>query len=112
MHVHTDLETLCEDDDGGDTKLDNLVTLCRHHHRAVHEGGFDVRMGADGQPVFFDRQGRRIPAAPEIRFRGNIFALITQNRRAGVDVSAETCVSAWDGERMDDEMVVEALFRL
>ena len=87
-------------------------TLCRHHHRAVHEDGFDVRTGADGQPVFFDRQGRPIPAAPKTRFRGNALALMTQNRRAGVDVSAETCVPEWDGEPMDDDMVVESLFQL
>ena len=28
--------------DGGPTRLDNLVLLCRRHHRAVHEGGFDL----------------------------------------------------------------------
>jgi hypothetical protein len=27
-------------DDGGDTKLDNLVTLCRYHHRELHKGSF------------------------------------------------------------------------
>jgi hypothetical protein len=27
--------------DGGPTALDNLVLLCRRHHRAVHEGGAD-----------------------------------------------------------------------
>jgi hypothetical protein len=93
--------------DGGETKLDNLVTLCRHHHRAVHEGGFDVRMDADGVPQFFDRQGRRIPEAPETRFRGNVFALRTANRRAGADVSAEACVPHWHGERMDDALIVD-----
>jgi len=98
--------------DGGETKLDNLVTLCRHHHRAVHEGGFDVRMSADGQPVFYDRKGRRIPEAPETRFRGNVFALLTANRLAGVDVSAETCIPDWHGERMDDDLVVDSLFAL
>ena len=28
--------------DGGPTRLDNLVLLCRRHHRLVHEGGFQI----------------------------------------------------------------------
>ena len=27
---------------GGETRLDNLVLLCRQHHRAIHEAGFKV----------------------------------------------------------------------
>ena len=110
-HKYVDAHHVVHWADGGETKVNNLVTLCRHHHRAVHEGGFDVRMSADGQPVFHDRKGRRIPEAPETRFRGNVFALMTANRRAGVDVSAETCVPEWHGERMDDDLVVEALYQ-
>jgi hypothetical protein len=34
--------------DGGVTSLDNLVLLCRGHHRAVHEGGFTVRRHETG----------------------------------------------------------------
>jgi hypothetical protein len=37
--------------DGGRTSLDNLVLLCRPHHRMVHEGGFGLRMNGTG-PVF------------------------------------------------------------
>jgi hypothetical protein len=29
-------------EDGGETRLSNLVSLCRRHHRAVHEEGFRV----------------------------------------------------------------------
>ena len=34
--------------DGGVTSLDNLVLLCRRHHRAVHEGGFGLTQNRDG----------------------------------------------------------------
>ena len=30
--------------DGGPTELDNLVSLCRRHHRVVHEQGWRIRM--------------------------------------------------------------------
>ena len=38
--------------DGGATGLDNLLWLCRRHHRAVHEGGFRVIRGRDGVLTF------------------------------------------------------------
>ncbi len=33
---------------GGETKLSNLVTLCRFHHRLVHEGGVEIQTLDDG----------------------------------------------------------------
>jgi len=35
--------------DGGETRLDNLVLLCRRHHRAVHEEGFGVEIVTDAE---------------------------------------------------------------
>src|SRR2546430_7589563 len=37
--------------DGGETDLDNLVLLCRRHHRMVHEGGWQLAKTADLQIV-------------------------------------------------------------
>jgi hypothetical protein len=37
--------------EGGGTGPDNLVLMCRPHHRLVHEGGFGVVM-REGKPVF------------------------------------------------------------
>ena len=37
---------------GGETTLDNLVLLCSHHHRAVHEMGYRLRRTSDGVELF------------------------------------------------------------
>ena len=52
--------------DGGPTQLDNLVLLCRTHHRLLHEGGFGVRFDRQRpkQPVFSTPYGREIPPVP------------------------------------------------
>jgi len=42
---------------GGKTSVENLVRLCRRHHRSVHEGGCSVERGRDGEIRFRDRHG-------------------------------------------------------
>ena len=44
--------------DGGETSLDNLVTLCRYHHRALHRDEFRIEHGADGGLIFMDARHR------------------------------------------------------
>jgi hypothetical protein len=45
--------------DGGETKLSNLVTLCRFHHRAVHEGRLVIERLDDGAWRFSSRTANR-----------------------------------------------------
>jgi hypothetical protein len=42
---------------GGDTKLDNLVTLCRYHHRELHRGKFYISVKPEANKLerFVDR---------------------------------------------------------
>lgn len=49
---------------GGETKPSNLVSLCRFHHRAVHEGGFDVRILDDGALRFLRPDGSPVVGEP------------------------------------------------
>jgi hypothetical protein len=46
---------------GGATRKDNLVLLCRFHHRLVHEDGFTVARSRDGTFRFSTADGRRVP---------------------------------------------------
>ncbi len=96
--------------DGGRTDADNLVPLCRHHHRLLHEGGFSMRRSRAGQ-AFFDADGRRLPAAPRPP-RGDGARLLAGNRRAHVHVSAETPASLGRGERADLGLAVDALLQI
>src|SRR5262245_49877012 len=46
---------------GGPTTLANLVLLCRRHHRAVHEGGYQVARCPDGVFQFRRPDGQELP---------------------------------------------------
>ena len=37
--------------DGGETVMDNLILLCRRHHRMVHEEGWHLVVTAEGNIV-------------------------------------------------------------
>jgi uncharacterized protein (DUF1684 family) len=108
---HVDAHHIQHWADGGETKLDNLVLLCRHHHRLVHEGGYGVAMKGEGKPVFTGPDGRVIPAGPETRSRGNVFAITAAHRSAGLQINPRTLIPQWNGDRMDDNMAVDALIQ-
>ena len=56
---HVDAHHLVFWTDGGRTDLDNLVLLCRHHHRLLHEGRYRAAM-VDGRPRYFRPDGTPI----------------------------------------------------
>ena len=54
--------------DGGETSLENLVTLCRYHHRELHRGEYRIERGTDGELIFVDAQQQAIPPAIHPQF--------------------------------------------
>jgi hypothetical protein len=93
---------------GGRTELTNLVLLCRHHHRLVHEGGFDVEPRPGGRVAFRAPDGRLLETAPA-RPRGDRHQPIRANRRAHLRINAETSVPQWYGDRLDLAAAVDGL---
>ena len=103
--------------DGGETSLDNLVLLCRYHHRLLHEGGYFIEKTEGKALRFMNTGGRQIPSAlypqfeaMEPRSDGKI-ELELQHESMGLTIDSRTAVTRWCGERMDYRMAVEALLR-
>jgi len=98
--------------DGGETKLHNLVLLCRRHHRFVHEYGF--RIQHDGGQIRFVRpDGLPIPASPSVvpLDRDGWLLLAETHVQRGVRIDHRTTRPTWGGERMDYGWAVGALQR-
>jgi len=98
--------------DGGETCLDNLVLLCRHHHHLVHEGGFDCKRSEDGEIWFEDRKKRRLDDFPTAQNATLEESLAWMYQRfEDKDVSAVTSAAKWyAGERMDWDHAVSLMF--
>lgn len=94
---------------GGETSLRNLVQLCRHHHRLVHEGGFAVERRPDDGLVFRRPDGRVLNAVPRTPRRGDPRCVIGGNRRHGAHITPTTCVPEWNGDRLHLGNAVEAM---
>lgn len=98
--------------DGGETSLDNLVLLCRHHHHLVHEGGFDCKRGKDGEIWFEDRNMQRLddsPARSTVELAESLAWLY--RRFEDRDVTAEMPAAKWyAGEQMDWDHAVWLMF--
>jgi hypothetical protein len=97
--------------DGGETSMDNLVLLCRRHHRLVHEEGFGLNRGTDGVINFSLPDGKIIPPGPDTRFSGNVVALRIRNKEKGLNITSDTLVPMWCGEKMDHQLAVLGLLQ-
>jgi hypothetical protein len=93
---------------GGHTDLANLIHLCSHHHRLVHEGGYTIEHRPNGALRFRRPDGNPIPDAPA-RPRGAERELLRAHRSAGLAVDEETCVPTIYGDRFRLPWIVDGL---
>jgi len=119
--------------DGGETKLDNLVTLCRYHHRELHKGSFFLSLKPDletDKPVrfaerlcfskidrYFDAPFNRsedyVIAANPAKFScaccDSADLSKTLPRLIYNSIDEKTAVTKWAGEGMDLGMAIDGL---
>ena|SRR5215813_14529803 len=99
---------------GGPTTLSNLALLCRRHHRAVHEEGYQVDREPDGTLTFRRPDGELLPVVP---LAATIPASLVDDLRArhdaeGLHIDAQTSKSGWLGERLDLGWAISVLHPL
>ena len=88
--------------DGGETKLENTLLLCRSHHRRVHEDGYRVCRDRNGQVVFFTPKGKALfeaPTLPELP-PDPLQDLVRRNRERGIRPDFSSGAPKW--KRDDD----------
>lgn len=96
--------------DGGPTRLDNLILLCRKHHRAVHEEGFRVVRTGEGTAIFFRPDGIRLefaPPAPICIYRDPWLKSNINGMNACLPRSIDS--RCWDGEPLHLVWAVDVL---
>jgi len=99
---------------GGPTTLSNLALLCRRHHRAVHEEGFQVARGSDGALRFRRPDGHPLPEVPlPAAVPGDpVEALRARHDSQGLRLDARTARAGWLGERLDLGWAIDLLHPL
>lgn len=117
--------------DGGETKLDNLVTLCRYHHRELHKGSFFLCLKPATHTLqrFADRLCfSKVDRYFDAPFNRNDDFVIAANPATFTcaccdssvlegalppsiyrSINAKTAVTGWLGEQMDLSMAIDGL---
>jgi hypothetical protein len=97
---------------GGETSVDNLALLCTFHHHLVHEGGWNVARGEDGELVFTAPDGCALAADPPRQMVTDVLESLHEwATDRGLDLGADSNLPLWDGTRPDYDWAVGALLR-
>jgi hypothetical protein len=91
---------------GGRTTLDNLVSLCKYHHLLVHDRGYLIAAARDGTTfTFYRADGTMIPASPPLPQADG-----TIGDWHDADITPETIIPPWYGERLDLDYAIYTCF--
>jgi uncharacterized protein len=97
---------------GGETSVNNLALLCTFHHHLVHEGGWTVARGLDGELTFTAPDGCALQAEPPQHIAEDVLESLHEwAADRGLDLGPDSNLPLWDGTRPDYDWAVGALLR-
>jgi len=122
--------------EGGETSMNNLVTLCRYHHTQLHKGEYRIEKAMSSvkeeslskERSISEEGGNQNPTLNFINKRNeiivkNLYPQFTDpnqstesiemlSNQAGLNIDRDTAASNWQGDQLDVYYAVEILFRL
>jgi hypothetical protein len=110
FHRFTDAHHVKHWADGGETKLSNLLTLCRAHHRMVHTGEIVIEATHEGAWRFLNQAGH--PYKGAYRSDAPVYAaddLRSVHDEWNLEITPRTAATRWEGERMDYDLALDIL---
>jgi hypothetical protein len=99
--------------DGGETRLDNLVLLCSHHHHLVHDDGFGCAV-IRGEICFMTPDGAVLPRARTLASLAELgeSAQTFEDDLAEFGIDKDTCLPNYHGDGMDYDLALQGLGEL
>ncbi len=97
---------------GGETSKDNLVKLCRFHHRELHSGHYfiETKMSGEKRTLVIKTSTGEVmepnPLLPHCTVESTVKGYFEQQ---WPDIDSHTGDSRWSGEIMDYGMAIDAL---
>jgi hypothetical protein len=92
---------------GGETSLANLVTLCRFHHRLVHEGQVIIQTLDDGAFRFIRPNGESFDSPMPVPTEWSRLAADHESQQ--VAITPRTAIANWTGGGFDLGLAVQTL---
>lgn len=90
---------------GGKTRLDNMISLCRRHHRHIHQQDCLITAGTGGTFTFHSPDGTQIPpTGPPPEITGQISGC------HDTDIGPGTIIPPWYGERLNLDHAIWTCF--
>ncbi len=90
---------------GGRTDLENLVSLCPHHHKVVHDRGYLIAVPPGGTFAFYRPDGTRLPACPALPEPDGPIGQAHDGA-----ITPDTIIPPWYGERLDLDLAIYVCF--